>query len=55
MIDSRAPEARRLEAEKVGEFDDDVGEEGVEEEEEDQNPFQHCVDENQCDFVGVSV
>lgn len=55
MIDSRAPQARRLEPEKLCEFDDHVGEEGVQEEEEDQNPLENCVDENQRNLVGVPV
>lgn len=55
VIEPRTPQAGSFEAKVVGELDDQIREEGVEEEEEDQNPFEDCVDENQSEFVGVSV
>lgn len=44
-----------MEAEEGSEFGDEVREDGVEEEESDEDPFQDCVDENYNDSVGVSV
>lgn len=54
-VEPRAPQARRVEAEEGSEFGDEVGEDGVEEEKSDEDPFQDCVDENYYDSVGVSV
>lgn len=55
MIEPGTQGAGPLEAEVIGESDDDVREEGVEEEEADQGPFKNGVDQNEGHLVGVPV
>lgn len=55
MIEPGTQEAGPLEAEVIGESDDDVREERVEEEEADQGPFKDGVDQNERHLVGVPV
>lgn len=43
MIDPRAEDARGLQPEERCELGDHVGEESIEKEENDQDPFQSCV------------
>lgn len=55
MIDPGTQEAGPLEAEVIGESDDEVREERVEEEEADQSPFENGVDQNEGHLVGIPV
>lgn len=55
VIEPRTPYAGGFQAEEMGEFGDKIRKKGVEQEENDQSPFQGYVDENYSDFVGVSV
>lgn len=52
VVDTRAPKAGPFEAEVISEFDDEIREERVEEEEDYENPFENGVDEDERDFVG---
>lgn len=55
VIEPGTPKAGGFETEELGELGDEIGEEGVEEEEDDESPFKSCVDKNYSDFVGVSM
>lgn len=52
MIDPRAPKTGPLEAKVLGEFHYEIREEGIQEEEDYEDPFEDSVDENKGGLVG---
>lgn len=55
VVKAGAPGAGPLKAEVVSKPEDEVGKQGVEEEEDDEGPLEDRVDEDEGDLVGVPV
>lgn len=55
VVEAGAPRTGTLEAEVVGEAEDEVGEERVDNEEDDECPLEDGVGEDEGDLVGIPV
>ena len=53
MIKPSTPKARPFKTKVISKFDDQIRKQRIEKEENDQNPFQKCVDKNKSDPVCV--